>query len=100
MYEESGFCFCKFLLIGVSVRAKESRGNRQIGNLVIYRSIQGHKERHEFSETAKGMNGSLVQASDEAIESLFYEAAKEYWTGEKTKARALDDFKRNARAYY
>ena len=42
---------------------------------------------------AKGIDGSLIQGSDQQIEALFSEATAAYANGEKTKEQALKDFK-------
>jgi ABC-type glycerol-3-phosphate transport system substrate-binding protein len=48
----------------------------------------------EFADIAKNVNGKLKQSNDDAIESLFREAITAYVHGEKTKAQALADFRR------
>ena len=42
---------------------------------------------------AKGIDGSLIQGSDQQIEQLFAEAVRAYKNGEKSKDAALADFK-------
>ena len=42
---------------------------------------------------AKGIDGSLIQGSDQQIESLFNESVNAYKLGEKSKEDALNDFK-------
>jgi ABC-type glycerol-3-phosphate transport system substrate-binding protein len=68
--------------------------NRIKGN---YREpyLGGQNQYVEFAEIAKGVNGKLLQGSDDAIEKLFYEAVAAYVNGEKTRERALSDFKRD-----
>jgi len=46
-----------------------------------------------FAEIAEGVNGLLDQATDETIGIIFREAVTEYVYGEKTKTRALVDFR-------
>jgi ABC-type glycerol-3-phosphate transport system substrate-binding protein len=46
-----------------------------------------------FAELAQGVNGRLVQGTDQAIEGLFQEAVTAYVEGEKTKDEALRDFR-------
>jgi len=53
--------------------------------------LGGQNHYAEFAEMAKGINGKLDQASDEAIEAIFDEAAAAYWSGEKTKDKAMTD---------
>jgi ABC-type glycerol-3-phosphate transport system substrate-binding protein len=55
--------------------------------------LGGQNHYAEFAEYAKGVNGRLVQSTDEAIEALFDEAVITYINGEKNKAKALADFK-------
>jgi len=42
------------------------------------------------------INGRLVQGTDQSIEGLFSEQVEAYVFGEKTKAQALADFRRQA----
>jgi hypothetical protein len=42
----------------------------------------------------------LLQGSDEAIEAMFDETVAAYVYGEKTKTRAIDDFKRFANSQF
>lgn len=46
-----------------------------------------------FCEMAKGVDGKLVQGTDQAIEALWNEAVAAYANGEKSKDQALNDFK-------
>jgi ABC-type glycerol-3-phosphate transport system substrate-binding protein len=55
--------------------------------------LDGQNHYAEFAEMAKAVNGELFQRSDEAIEAMFDEAAAFFWNGEKTKAKALADFR-------
>lgn len=73
-----------------------------VGNLNVQNALKdnfsepylgGQNHYAAFCEMAKGIDGSLVQGSDQAIESLFNEAVNAYKNGEKSKAAALDDFK-------
>jgi multiple sugar transport system substrate-binding protein len=49
-----------------------------------------------FAEIARNINGKLTQKTDSAIESLFREAVSAYIESEKTKERALADFRLKA----
>lgn len=55
--------------------------------------LGGQNHYAEFCELAKGVDGSLVQGSDQQIESLFQEAVNAYKNGEKSKDQVLADFK-------
>jgi ABC-type glycerol-3-phosphate transport system substrate-binding protein len=55
--------------------------------------LGGQNHYAEFAEMAKNVNAKLLQGSDEAIEAIFDEAAAAYWNGEKSKAKALSDFR-------
>jgi multiple sugar transport system substrate-binding protein len=58
--------------------------------------LNGQNHYAEFAEIAKSVNGKLFQGSDEGIEAIFYEEVAAYINGEKTKAQALTDFRRQA----
>ncbi len=73
-----------------------------VGNLNVQNALKdtfsepylgGQNHYAEFCEMAKGIDGSLVQGSDQQIEALFNESVTAYANGEKTKQQALDDFK-------
>jgi len=49
---------------------------------------------------AKNVNGRLLQGSDEAIEALYDEATSAFVNGEKTKAKAQEDFLKQANAQF
>jgi len=53
-----------------------------------------------FAEIAKNVNGKLYQATDEEIEAYFDEATASYVDGEKSKAQALADFRRQVKAQF
>jgi len=53
-----------------------------------------------FSEIAKNVNGKLFQATDEDIEGLFDEAVSDFINGEKSKAKALADFRKQVEAQF
>jgi len=55
--------------------------------------LGGQNHYAAFAEMALGVNGRLVQATDDRIESLFAEQVTAYVNGEKTKERALADFR-------
>jgi ABC-type glycerol-3-phosphate transport system substrate-binding protein len=55
--------------------------------------LGGQNHYAAFAEMAKGVNGRLLQATDVEIEALFNQAVYAYLNGEKTKDRALLDFK-------
>ena len=62
--------------------------------------LGGQNHYAEFAEMAKNVNGRLLQGSDEAIEAMFDEAVTAYINGRKTKAQALEDFKRQANSQF
>mgnify|MGYP002624118715 CR=1 FL=1 len=73
-----------------------------VGNLNVQNALKdsfsdpylaGQNHYKEFCEMAKGIDGSLIQGSDQQIEGLFGEAVAAYANGEKTKEQALKDFK-------
>jgi ABC-type glycerol-3-phosphate transport system substrate-binding protein len=73
-----------------------------VTNLNVINSIKGNYsepflggQNHyaEFAEMAKTIDGRLVQKDDDPIQGLFSEALESYINGEKTKARALADFR-------
>lgn len=73
-----------------------------VGNLNVQNALKdsfsdpylaGQNHYKEFCEMAKGIDGSLIQGSDQQIEGLFNEAVAAYTNGEKTKEQALKDFK-------
>lgn len=55
--------------------------------------LGGQNHYKEFCEMAKGIDGSLIQGSDQQVEALFTEAVTAYANGEKTKSQTLKDFK-------
>jgi ABC-type glycerol-3-phosphate transport system substrate-binding protein len=57
------------------------------------RFLGGQNQYADFAETAKIVNGRLFQNTDEPIEAMFDEAVYAYVNGEKTRAKALADFK-------
>jgi ABC-type glycerol-3-phosphate transport system substrate-binding protein len=57
--------------------------------------LGGQNHYAEFAEIAKNVNGRLLQRRDEAIEEMFDEAVTAFVNGEKTKERALLDFRRD-----
>jgi multiple sugar transport system substrate-binding protein len=62
--------------------------------------LGGQNHYAEFAEMAKGVNGKLLQGSDEAIEAIFGEAMAAFVNGEKTKAKALADFRAQAESQF
>ena len=73
-----------------------------VGNLNVQNKIKdtfseaylaGQNHYAAFCEMAKGIDGSLIQGSDQQIESLFNESVNAYKLGEKSKEDALNDFK-------
>jgi len=62
--------------------------------------LGGQNHYAEFAEMAKGVNGRLLQGTDEAIEGLWNEAVAAYVNGEKTKDQALDSFKSQAQSQF
>ena len=73
-----------------------------LGNLHTQASIKdtfsepflgGQNHYVEFCEMAKGIDGKLIQGTDQAIEALWNEAVAAYANGEKSKEDALNEFK-------
>jgi len=62
--------------------------------------LGGQNHYAEFAEMAKNVNGKLLQGSDEAIEAMFDEAVAAFVNGEKTKAKAIEDFKQQANSQF
>jgi len=62
--------------------------------------LGGQNHYAEFAEMAKGVNGKLLQGSDEAIEAMFDEATAAFVNGEKSKAQAIADFKSQAESRF
>jgi ABC-type glycerol-3-phosphate transport system substrate-binding protein len=62
--------------------------------------LGGQNHYAEFAEMAKNVNGRLLQGSDEAIEAMFDEATAAFVNGEKTKAKAIEDFKAQANSQF
>jgi len=62
--------------------------------------LGGQNHYAEFAEMAKGVNGKLIQGTDEAIEALWGEAMSAFVNGEKSKANAIADFKAQAEAQF
>jgi hypothetical protein len=55
--------------------------------------LGGQNHYAEFAEMAKTVDGRLVQGTDDPIQAAFGEATTAFVNGEKTKARALADFR-------
>ena len=73
-----------------------------VGNLKVQETLKdnmseafldGQNHYKDFCEMAKGIDGSLIQGSDQQIEQLFSEEVAAYANGEKSKEQALADFK-------
>ena len=62
--------------------------------------LGGQNHYAEFAEMAKGVNGKLLQGSDEAIEGIWNESVAAFVNGEKTKAQALADFRKQAESQF
>ncbi len=60
--------------------------------------LGGQNHYAEFAEMAKTVNGKLIQGTDQAIEALFNEAVIAYKNGEKTRDKAIEDFKSQVNA--
>jgi ABC-type glycerol-3-phosphate transport system substrate-binding protein len=80
-----------------------------VSNIVVINKIKdtykepylgGQNHYAEFAEMAKGVNGRLLQGSDEAIEAMFDEAVTAFVNGEKSKDEALKDFRAQAEAQF
>jgi ABC-type glycerol-3-phosphate transport system substrate-binding protein len=55
--------------------------------------LGGQNHYAEFAEMAKTVDGKLAQGTDQVVEGYFGEAITAFVNGEKTKARALADFR-------
>jgi ABC-type glycerol-3-phosphate transport system substrate-binding protein len=55
--------------------------------------LSGQNHYAEFAEIAKTVNGKLFQKDDDAIQALFLDAVSAFLNNEKTKERALADFR-------
>jgi len=55
--------------------------------------LGGQNHYAAFAEIAKSVNGRLTQRTDNIIEGLFQEEAAAFINGEKTKEKALSDFR-------
>ncbi len=55
--------------------------------------LGGQNHYAAFVEMAKSVDGKLTQGTDQAIEGLFGEAVTAFIMGEKTRDKALEDFK-------
>ena len=84
----------------LSTYAKKSGDT--VGNINVQNALKdtfsepflgGQNHYKAFCEMAKGIDGSLVQGSDQQVEALFQEAVTAYSNGEKTKDAAVADFK-------
>jgi ABC-type glycerol-3-phosphate transport system substrate-binding protein len=73
-----------------------------VGNTTVINKIKdtfseeflgGQNHYAAFAEMAQNVNGSLTQGTDQAIEGLFNEAVTAYQNGEKTRDKAVADFK-------
>jgi ABC-type sugar transport system, periplasmic component len=73
-----------------------------VGNINVQNALKetfsepflgGQNHYKAFCDMASGINGTLVQGSDQQIEALFQEAVTAYQNGEKTKDAAIADFK-------
>ncbi len=60
--------------------------------------LGGQNHYAAFAQMAAAVNGKLIQGSDQAIEGLFNEAVTAYVNGEKTKDKAIEDFKSQVNA--
>jgi ABC-type glycerol-3-phosphate transport system substrate-binding protein len=60
--------------------------------------LGGQNHYKEFVAMAKNVNGKLSQGTDQAIEGLFNEAVTAYIQGEKTRDKAIEDFKSQVNA--
>ena len=73
-----------------------------VGNLNVQKQVKklfsspylaGQNHYELFCDVSKKINGSLAQATDMWIESMFLEALEDYVHGKKTKKQALNDFR-------
>ena len=66
---------------------------KQIKKLFSSPYLSGQNHYELFCDVSKKINGSLAQATDMWIESMFMEALEDYVHGKKTKKQALTDFR-------
>jgi len=59
--------------------------------------LSGQNYYEQFAKMTKGIDGSLTQSTDQAIEELWHEAVNDYVRGEKSKNEALSQFKSNVK---
>jgi ABC-type glycerol-3-phosphate transport system substrate-binding protein len=73
-----------------------------VGNLNVQNAVKdsfsepylgGQNHYAQFCAMAKGIDGSLIQGTDQAIEALWSESVAAYQLGEKTKEQAIAEFK-------
>jgi ABC-type glycerol-3-phosphate transport system substrate-binding protein len=62
--------------------------------------LGGQNHYAAFAEMALGVNGRLTQSYDDIIQAYFREALTAYVNGEKTKAQALADFRRQVESKF
>ena len=62
--------------------------------------LGGQNHYAEFAEMAKKVDGKLSQANDNPIEGYFNEVVTSYVNGEKTKTKALADFRTNVETQF
>lgn len=55
--------------------------------------LGGQNHYAAFAPMAEAVNGKLIQGTDQSIEAMFNEATTAYMNGEKTKEKAIEDFK-------
>ncbi len=60
--------------------------------------LGGQNHYAQFVEMAKNVNGKLSQGTDQAVEGLFNEAVTAFINGEKTRDKAIEDFKSQVNA--
>ena len=60
--------------------------------------LGGQNHYAEFAKMAQNIDGKLIQGTDQAIEGLFNEAVTAYVNGEKSKDKAIADFKEQVKS--
>lgn len=85
------------------LKAHALKSGDLVGNMKVQNEIkdtysepflQGQNHYAQFAEMAKTIDGSLTQATDQQIEQIFNEFVAAYQNGEKTKAEAIEGFKK------
>jgi ABC-type glycerol-3-phosphate transport system substrate-binding protein len=98
--------FIRFLTTDVNfLEAYAIAANAMVSNLNVLDRLNGNYSDPfiggqdyyaEFMEMARHINSSTVQSTDDKINDFFMDAVRTFAQGEKTKAKAISDFKQQA----